>query len=670
MFTFKIDNTTVTDPLEWAEFTETLEYDQQFNGILMKYNQKFTFTNDGYDLISNYLTTNGYCNRLPLQVWYQCGSEIPTIVLDGFIFLTEAKFNRSKCTVEVEFEDNSYTSKIFGNRNIKTYVNAEESKNGVAITPATELIVFFFDPYQVIQPFTRTGYDVKDVFRFLIDFMTDGTVGFVSDWYDNLPQSERVLLCSGTTLRYTAPRRIPPNVSFQELFIEMHKKFNLVFAVEKDANGNPRIRIENYDYFKNTATQTVSITDIPELIESFDSDKFYAQVNIGSTTMPLPNLLGTQFALFPYPFVTFQKEEYYIQGECNTDEELDLVSSYVIDSNIIQGLTTSDTANTDYDNMNVFVQYDYLTNQADYWNDVDAPVFSPQRIYYNKIFTNVEVAARFNVQGQLAKNLGPGTPVFRASKTIAEPSVTKVGSAILTQFGDTYIDLAYQDDSTPPNQDPGNDYSTVTYRYTAPQTALYTFEASYETNTTVNTQVGTNPQNNYWYIGIQQILFRKYDTSGTLVQIVNGRYDVLFPGFAPKVGVRPITGGNSIFLLAGESVAVQASVTGYYKTGFPAVYGGTMTYNIQNGFFRLIAGSYGGGIIGQTKDPNNYFTSIYEFEQVLSEAEWTAIVNNPQNFMRFSMTSNPGQKGWLRKIERNKATGLTKFTLTSNFNNA
>lgn len=680
MYTFKINGTIVSDPLEWADFTETLEYDKQVNGILMKYNQKFTFVKDAYEYISNYLSNNGYCNRLPITVLYKCTDGTDEIVLDGYIFLSEAKFNRSKCTVEVEFEDNSFTSKIYANRGIKTYINADRSKNGTTITPATKISIGMANPFTAqVNYYFREGYDLKDVFRYLIDFMTDGTVGFVSDWYDNLPATERILVTTGSLIRLTGTntKHDPPNISFQETFEEVKKKFNIAFAVEKDTSGNPRIRIEQFDYFKNNVNQSAIVYNIPELMESFDSDMFYAQVNIGSNAIPLPNIVSTQFALWPYPFVTFQKEDYFVQGECNTDEELNLVSDWVIDSNIIQGLTLTDTANTDYDAKNVFIQYNNSNMQAVLWNNIDYGInsFFPNRMYYNEIFTNALVADRFNLQGNLAKHIGTLGGLFQAEKTTAEALTTHTGAIGNITFSDVYNNLEYSDDSTPPNNDPAGYYNNTTYQFTAPLTGLYTFYQSWEFNVSQNDVHSDGafpfPFYTYWWINYADCTFKKYDPSGTFIASFT-ESKLIGQGFSPTaIGTYQVESTNSIFLTTNEKVSVTAGLRGFYKFDpLNPYYGNQIKYNILgNGYYKLVTAQTGGGIYGQSKDPGNYYTSVYEFEQVLSESEWAAIKANPQNYIRFSMDSNQGQKGWLRKIERNKATGLTKFSLTSKFNN-
>lgn len=672
MFKFKINGTTVTDPLEWADFTETLEYDSEVYGILMKYNQKFTFIKDGYEAISNALASNGYCQRLPLQVLYSCTGGPDEIVLDGFIFLTEAKFNRSKCTVEVEFEDNSYTGKIYANRLVNAFINSDRSKNGVTIVPATKFFITMFDPVGTIPNFTRPVYDLKDTFRYLIDFMTDGAVGFVSDWLDNLDDDKHIAISSGSLFRYIASIHEEPNISFQELFEEIRKKFNIAFALEKDSSGNPQIRIEEFDYFKNNVNQSISINNIPELMQSFDSDSFYSQVKIGSNAIPF---VLNKFALYPIPFITHQKESYFVQGECNTDEELNLVSDWIIDSNIIQGLTLSDILNTDYDKNHLFIQYTASTLSATKWNTIDNTIY-PNRWYYNEIFTNALVADRFNLQGDIAKYLGVAVPLFAAGKTTASPTQTHIGISSSSSFGDVFTDLEYSDDSTPPFQDPGLNYNNTTYRFKAPATGLYTFYQSWSIEVTRNDITVTAPfgVNKYhgWKINFLDYNFRKYSVSGTFIaDFGQSKILDLFKQAPTNVGIYSFNETQSIFLQANEQVSVKATIRGdYYTTTVPPVLNNVLEYNIAaSGMFSLVTANTGGGIYGTSKDPNTYYTSIYEFEQVLTEAEWTAIRNNPQNYLRFSMDNNNGQKGWLRKMERNKATGLTKFTLVSNLEN-
>lgn len=674
MFEFYINNTLVQEPMEWAEFSEILQYDDQVHGILMKYDKKFTFANSGYDVISNAFALNGYCQQLSLLVVYRCSDGSGETLLDGRIFLSEAKFNRSKCTVEVEFEDNSFTAKIFANRGVKAYVNADRSKNGVTITPAPKFALTMFDPAGVIANFQRDAYDLYDCFEYLIAFMTDGTVGFVSNYLSNLDDDKNIAVTSGTLLRLTAPIQYQPNISFIQLFDEVRKKLNIAFAVEKDNANNPVIRIENFDYFKDQQNQSATISNIPELIESLNSDYYFASIEMGGPTAPYKPL---QHSLPPIPFITHQDEDFPIQSECNTDETLNLKSEFLIDSNTIQGMITSDTANSDYDKLHAFIQYTKSTTTATKWNTIDNTIY-PNKWYYNEIFTNAFVSANFNLQGDIAKYLGAAVATFEATKTLPSATMSYTSSALVTTFTDVFTDVEFANDSVPPGQDPGGNYDNTTYRYTASASGTYTFYQEWYWNIIVSPEYNNGGpgcfRSRYWGYAYVTLRFNKYDAGGSLIQqssqvILNNP-----PGIKLKPGLYPFSGTQTLFLNAGEQVSVEIEITAYYTEtttcAGPYIYGVPFSYNIADtGTFKLLTSNTGGGIYGQSKDGNKYYSSEFDFEQVLTEAEWSAIKNNPANFMQFSMTNANYKNGWLKKIERNKASGLTKFTLISNIDN-
>ena len=58
MFRFYLNNTLVTDALNWFDFTETIERDVVLKALLPKYDVSLTFTGDAYTLIYTAGRTN------------------------------------------------------------------------------------------------------------------------------------------------------------------------------------------------------------------------------------------------------------------------------------------------------------------------------------------------------------------------------------------------------------------------------------------------------------------------------------------------------------------------------------------------------------------------------------------------------------------------------------
>src|SRR3989304_4215299 len=101
MFRFYLNNTLVNEPANWADFTETLEYDQTLKGLLPKYDIGLTWTGGAFAFLFNIKETLGFCQLVELKVDYQCsaGAGYATELL-GYIFISDCKFSLNRCEVE------------------------------------------------------------------------------------------------------------------------------------------------------------------------------------------------------------------------------------------------------------------------------------------------------------------------------------------------------------------------------------------------------------------------------------------------------------------------------------------------------------------------------------------------------------------------------------------
>jgi len=90
MFKFYLNNIQVKDALNWFDFTETIERDEDIKGLLPKYEVKLNFGEDGYKYLSDLKSQNGFCQLVELKVDYKCSVGYETI-LNGYIFISDCK---------------------------------------------------------------------------------------------------------------------------------------------------------------------------------------------------------------------------------------------------------------------------------------------------------------------------------------------------------------------------------------------------------------------------------------------------------------------------------------------------------------------------------------------------------------------------------------------------
>lgn len=662
MFKFYLDNTQVTDPINWDKFEESIVRDDTLKCVLPKYEIKLTFGFDAYDYIIAQLKENGYCKLINIRVEQKCGSTYK-IILNGYIFISDCIFRRSRSLVECEIIDDNYGARIYNNKAIKTYLNTSTSKNGLPI---------YTTPYYDIDVFapTTAGYlaDKRrvifwyDALKFLVEFMTDGLVGFESDYLNysilqNVKNDDanKVAICTGEELRQHAHTT---NVftSFEDLYKEINKKFPIMLTVIKGTDGRPTIKIENEDYFYNSDT-SITLDNLSDVSESFYSEKLYANILFGSQTKEYD---GT---LYNYPntrFFNFGEEEYYFTSECNTSTSLDLKSDFICDSNIIEGIVYTDTSNDGFDEDIFLIEcselYPTLLAKA-----YVSPITGSSPWFYNGNLRNNKIAERYSLSSSIALYLNNGGDGFMATKTISQTPIPSSTSSQPMSVATPYYTpvISFQDDSTAPNFDTNGNYNNTNWRYTSPANGVYGFENTmiFKLNT-----FSSHPTK----------VYMRYDVYDNLNVLQYSYYSTPITQFPTGV-----TGGGSTPTLTITSGAVFYVPQNYYVTAKMAfqptadlsVLGQYVVYLsiLANSTFKTTTIDNGGGIY-EYKDPADYFVSKVEFDYPMSNEDYELVKADLSKGLYIS-NSWGGYKAWIKNTKRTLATGETKFELISNLNN-
>ena len=645
MFEFYLNNTLVSDPVNWQDFTETIERDDIIFGLLPKYDVKLTFTGGGYNFLYTEYRTNGFCKLINLTVVYQCSQNAPKeTVLNGTIFISECKFNLNKCEVTCDVLDDNYGAKIFNNKNVKGYLDAPLSKNGVTITPCATEDIQLFTPTTGVFGAVKQAYILKDAFRYIIDFMTDGTVGFESTFLDadvNIFGLSYLRLMAGSTIR--SSDTTAPFLSFQELFTEVYKKYNIGFTVISVA-GKPTIKIEDTDYFYNNSP-SLTITDIEDLLLSINQEVLYSSVKFGGESKEFDGVLYD----FPQTrFFSFAEEEYYLQTECNIDKLLDLKGNFIADSNIIELIYATDPTNDTYDK-DVFFIENSAVNLAQF---APSPLGTGLPYYFNANLTNNKVAERFILAGNIALYLNSTGDEFWATKT-SDAAVITSPVAVTVAVPYQSAPISFQDDSTPPNTNPNGNYDNTLFRYTSPASGVYTFEA-------------------YTHFGWLS------DTTDLTCYF---KYDVYDAGFGYQYSVissgffKIPPGGAAGFYDLISTDAVYIPATFYCDVSFYVVIGAD-DFNDHIGLLTLYTGAYwktvaiqNGAGVYKAENLKQYFASKLEFARPLSNDEYKTLKLDLSKNLLVGTGPTPDKKGWIRKTIRNLATGETQWELISNLDN-
>lgn len=623
---FYLDNTLLaTDPRGWDDIGFFVKRDKDLNGLLVFIDAELEFFGDGYDLIYAKFYSEGFCATMDLRIMESCSDGNFRTIHEGIIMLSKITIDEKLRSIKVRPDDNSFYAKIDKNRSLNVLPWVDQSKNGITITPVEYTKIGFFTPATGIYHSIGTdahcaGYKPFDIFQYFISWMTDGTVDFDSTLFGSGGELEFLMLTTGTvlftvqsTLSTTVFRdTFPEDLSFENYFKEIYKKENIGFYI--DYSGlRPKFWIEReQDIPSGTISATLDFIKYG-IKTTVDTQRLYSTLKIGSTTT-----VDAVSLAFPegIDWLGYKEEEYNLLGNCGIDTTLDLVSDYIISSNVIEDAVETPADN--YEGQFVLVECqahplhtDVLASQANNLTPPGPPY------YYNQGLINSEVARRFlgAVPVSIAKFLGNGTGgKFRATQTT------------FFNAGNTDFFWLFDDDYTAPNFDSGNNYDPIGSTFNCSQTGLYTFEV-----TLLNFSV-----NDQFFLQIR-------DAGFVLIRQINMEFPI-------QSGTHTsATRTVSVYLHAGENVVTRSG--GYADVGSS---------------FACINSTTGGGIY-QTYDPKDYLGLQHEFEYAITNSVGNAIMTNPRGSIEFAQADQAFRTALIDTIRINK-TGISQVKLIRSIN--
>jgi hypothetical protein len=613
MVKFYLDGVEVVNPRGWEDIKTTIKREPDTDGVLIYCDNELEFTGDGYQYLWNKAKTEGFCYRVSVDATktYQGATKR---VFSGYIYISDVQFNERTRVAKVKAEDNTFYSKINNNKSLKAVLTAGKSKNNVDITPCTKfsLQVYALDNTTLIK--TPFAIRVDDAFRYLVEFMTDGEVGFVSDtfayggtWGDYVI-TDGLHLSTPTTAVYSVAPIV--SFSFKELYDEIKKRFPIGFSIENPYT-TPKLRIEAMSYYNSTANSTVVMADINQINTRFDQSKLYSAVNLGSTT----TIDGTAYLDFPedIDFFGFKDESFNILGTCNIDNVLNLVGDWVVSSNIIQDCTVNN--NQDNDDklflIDTIQESEFVgrTRNTDFL-DLAAGSVSGLVYFYNERLNNRNVAERY--LGLLPNSLAQ---YFAPSGTGNNPTFTVVADAV--------------------SENIGAHYNAATGEYTAYTGGVFDF--------TLNC---VDDKGSVFH-GYVRIMI--YDSTGNLKRRGTA--------FTCNTGTR-----QARYVMTEGDVAKLVYYAGNTS-------GSSITTTLFKGSWWSCIANTGTGGIFQDYDPANYAINIHEFQYPLSETQVDTLLANPTELIRFYSDADFQRYAWINELTINNFTGLASVKLITSQSN-
>lgn len=620
MLQTKLDGQVFDEPIGLKDLNERIFYNQELEMYLDQLDGEVGFDGDGYNYLRG-LFIDSICTKVIVEIT----DTVDGSVYDGIIFINEIVWDLHKRIAQCTIVSDKYIELIDNNKGIKVQMGVNLSKDQSTITVSSAVTLSVPDPTSTIF-INRIGYRVFDVFESLVRFMSNEELTFVSDYFhpsnNNLASYD--IITTGEEWR-TGAGNVTPLISYQDFFSDMNKLHNLAGRIE----GNT-LRIEPKDYWRNNEIST-TISNIRNVSQELNREQFYASVKMGSAKVAA----GYGY-LIRLSYNGFQKEQFFLQGQCNINNELDLeLQTLITDTNIIQDIlpvSSGGSANDEYDDDIIIVHV----------GQSNIPYLTPKPLtggefYMNEYYTNMFVSQRWSetYPFSIVQLLENDNQLVWARLTSNQTDSTTPSS----------VWYSPDDDSTPPYFDTGGDYQIGSILLTP----TYTDTVGYfEAPSDMVVQFGVDffLSGAYSYTQIWHV-----DNAGAIqsAPITIDQNPFISPSQQYYYfSSRNITGSGTFYMPSGTRLYVKVQAL----TGTVILAGGELE------IYQL--GSYGG--VYQVINENNTFVSRTSFELPIDSETWQTIKSDP--FKRVQGTFVDGSfTGFPLDIKRNITTGACDVKL-------
>jgi len=652
-YQFYLDGILYSDPVGWPSWVASIKRDQDIGGITSTTDGNFTFTGDAYTYLYNQ-RKQGYCAIIDVLIMESCGRNGSfEVAYKGFIFLSDVEFNITKCTASCTLEDDSYFSRIDNNKSIECYVNAGKSKNGVDIDIPSEWTVSMFDPCTG----TATGlpdpvtYRLHDVVRYLIDFLTDATVGFRSTVLDIGGEFEGMMLTNGLLIRDPASTDKSIIFRYDSVMRNIRNLCNLSFTIENIGTG-PVFVLEKTEDTYGSAT-LFTFDNVYEVIRKIDQSRNIAAVELGSEDIIESTGCGSGTGDPAFPdqinLVGCKSEQFAVTGVCNIDSVKDLTTDWVISSNVVEQIHILGADS--WDGNIVLIHCENLDSINFTADAIQGDVFGTTLpVYYNSNFYNAKVVERHfsGIPSSLVKYLSAPVVGFKA---ISAPGVTFTNPGYSTGAYWEHPQWAFPIDYGTDGYDLSNDWGNGTTQgnfitnqtdslFTSPFDNMYRFKFNFSF---IATPPGTI------LLGPTMIAtFEKWDPTN-LILLASYVTTQFFPANQSLSGLS--LQSPLIFLGSGEIMRLRVQFTYSWPLEDYSTSIELMTTGTQGGEFQVF----------NTED---YIADNYHFSVPLSLYQFNQIKNSPISKISFNDGKNT-DTGWIDFVKYNKEKGIAEFKLVT-----
>lgn len=619
MLQVKLDGSVYESPLGLNEINDRFFYNEELSMYLNQLDGDLEFIGGGYNYLRG-VFNDSICSKVEIEI----EDTLTNDTYSGVIFINDIDWDLSKRIAKCKVVSDSYIELIDKNKGIKVQLGVLIDKDRNAYTVGSQVSVTLPNDTDT-GSITRVGYTVFDAFDALIKFMSNSELELVSDYFDptNLQESAYGVIFTGYEIR-NGGNEESPLISYQDLFSDINKLHNIAARIEGD-----KLRIEPKSYFRNNDI-SATVDNINEVSQELNREMFYASIKMGSAKVAE----GYDY-LIKLSYNGFQKEQFFLDGQCNIYNELDLeLKTLVTDTNIVQDIqpvSNGGTNNSDYDS-DIFIVHCDSTYTAVL---TQAPLTTTY--YYNEYYTNAFISERWSETYPFS--------IVQLLETVNQLAFARLTADQDLNTNPPFNYFSPDDDSTPPYFDTGNDYQIGSILITPTFTAnVGYFEAP--SDMVVQFSVDFRLHGTYARTDIIHIdPLGNTETTGITVDInPNVTFNNQFSFFAN----RRVEGSGTFYMPAGTRLYVK-------------VLSGSDTIIFAGGEIEIFQlGSFGG--VYKVINDNNSFISVTNFKRDIPSDTWRDIKNNP--FKRMLCTYNGGSfTGIPSDIKRNILTGESDIEL-------
>lgn len=398
-------------------FTRTLIFESERKVFRLKTETKLELIGNAFTFIYDEIN-KANCKKFDIIIEDDCSGSFES-VFDGIVYSSDITINPIKCRATLEtIKDNSYSAVIdaLQDNSINLYANYSPKCFEVDIQ---QYFVRYFGLNGTYYP-ARKSYKWQDVLKFLVDYYSNGTIEFQTN------VTEEIWVTNGYNLRLQSGDINLEyfEVNFFELFDNLLKLRNLAIVIEYGVFNKPILKVVYKSYLKSGGLiKTLTDDDISfDFAISVDKSRQYNSIAFGSDNVELADEAFNTWE-DDDKFNTWHKNTVNTCSDCLSDRgnELNLVVSYIIDSDLI--LETLDGSDANDDNI-FLIEAIYATNEA-------KPYINGANFYYNDKFLNKNVLDRYKdeINCYTTSTLGGGDTMvadFASGTTEITPDPTLI----------------------------------------------------------------------------------------------------------------------------------------------------------------------------------------------------------------------------------------------------